>query len=210
MSLVGFIGLRPELESEAEIIMQDSDESSTDAEIIKRVLRGERDEFRHLIDRHKDMVFGMIMRQVGDRSTAEDIAQETFCRAYQFLKRFRFESSFSTWVTRIALNQTSTYFSSRKFKESRKTESFDSTTHDMAGEDPHKIQETKEALKAFREGLSKLTPKLRDVLILCAFEQKEYDEVASILGIPVGTVRSRLNAARLQIRKFLPPRISEA
>lgn len=190
--------------SRAAIVMQDSEGSSSDSEVITRVLGGQRDEFRVLVDRYKNMVFAMIVRQVGDPATAEDLAQETFCRAFQHLKSFRFESTFSTWLTRIALNQTSSYFSSRKFKEGRKTESFDARTHDMGTHDPEHRERIKEVLEAFRKGLGDLSPKLRDVLVLCAFEQKNYEEAASILDIPVGTVRSRLNAARLQLRKYLP------
>lgn len=175
-----------------------------DSEIVRRVLAGEREDFRLLVERHKNMVFGMIMRQIGNREIAEEISQETFCRAYVSLKLFRFESAFATWLTRIALNQTSTYFASRRFKESRKTESFDLAQHDAQGSDPHAGQESKAALMAFRRAIGALSPKLREVLVLCALEQKSYDEVASALDIPIGTVRSRLNAARLELRKLLP------
>ncbi len=186
--------------------MQILDDNSSEAEIIARVLSGQRDDFRHLVDRHKDLVFAMIQRQVGDRGVAEDLAQEVFCRAYQYLKQFRGDSSFATWITRIALNQTNTYFASRRFKEGRRTDSFDAQVHDLGSTDPEGRERMKEILEAFRSGLSELSPKLRDVLVLSAFEQKSYEEVAAILEIPIGTVRSRLNAARLQLRKFLPAR----
>jgi RNA polymerase sigma-70 factor (ECF subfamily) len=175
-----------------------------DSEIVRRILAGEREDFRLLVDKHKHMVFGMIMRQIGTREIAEEIAQETFCRAYLSLKHFRFESAFATWLTRIALNQTSTYFASRRFKESRRTESFDLAQHDSQGGDPQAGQESKATLMAFRGAIGALSPKLREVLVLCTLEQKSYEEVAAALGIPVGTVRSRLNAARLELRKLLP------
>ncbi|MBN8548689.1 MAG: sigma-70 family RNA polymerase sigma factor [Deltaproteobacteria bacterium] len=190
--------------------MTDSEDSYNESAIIQRVLKGERDEFRHLIDRHKNMVFAMLMRQVGNHSVAEDLAQETFCRAYQHLKKFRFESSFSTWLTRIALNQAGTYFSSRKFKESKRTESFDVQTHDMGSSDIQHSQERKEIFAALRSALGELSPKLREVLVLCAFEGKSYEEAAEVLTVPVGTVRSRLNAARLEVKKLIPRSIFEA
>lgn len=190
--------------------MKDSEDSYNESDIIARVLKGERDEFRHLIDRHKNMVFAMLMRQVGNHSIAEDLAQETFCRAYQHLKKFRNESSFSTWLTRIALNQASSYFTSRKFKESRKTDSFDVQTHDMSSSETRQPHERKEIFAAFRNALAELSPKLRDVLVLCAFEGKSYEEAAEVLTVPVGTVRSRLNAARLEVKKLVPRSIFEA
>jgi RNA polymerase sigma-70 factor (ECF subfamily) len=80
----------------------------------------------------------------------------------------------------------------------------------MSANDSQHIQERKETFALFRSALAELTPKLRDVLILCAFEGKSYEEVAEVLEIPVGTVRSRLNAARLQIKELVPRTLFEA
>lgn len=145
----------------------------------------------------------MILRQVGIKSIAEEIAQEVFVRAYFNINKFRFASRFSTWLTRIALNQTSSYFSSKKYRNQNATESFDPSRHDLSDQEHSNEKEEQEKaaslIKNFHLVLATIKPKLRDVLVLCALEEKSYQEAAEILEIPIGTVRSRLNKARLTI-----------
>lgn len=167
--------------------------------IIRRVLNGERDEFKKLVLRYQDMIFSMILRQLGDKETAKDLAQESFLKAFVNLRRFRFEARFSTWLTRIALNQVSTYFSSKKFKQSKMTEALDLSKHDLHHDEPP----PDERLLHFRRAISQLKPKFREVLALCALEGKSYEQTAEILEIPIGTVRSRLNHARLALKSEL-------
>ena len=92
-------------------------DDTSDEELIRLVVRGEKDEFRHLVRRYQDQVYAMILRSVGDDAIARELAQEAFLKAFLNLKSFRFESAFSTWLIRIALNQSHSYFSSRRFKE---------------------------------------------------------------------------------------------
>ena len=88
--------------------------------IIKQVQGGERDEYRHLVSSYKNLIYSIIIKQVGNHEVAEDLAQDTFLKAYKHIQSFRFESKFSTWLTRIALNLTSNYFKSKAHKTSRK------------------------------------------------------------------------------------------
>ena len=155
-----------------------------------------------LIERHQNLVFGMIMRQVGDRVLAEELAHECFVRAYKHLAKVRAEANFSTWLTRIALNVTSSYFTSRRYREALRSESFDVRLHDRGQDsDPSPAAET--MLNSFRQALANLKPKFREVLTLCALEGKSYEDAAQVLAIPVGTVRSRLNKARLLLKAEL-------
>lgn len=170
--------------------------------IIRRVLAGERDEFKKLVLRYQDMVFSMMLRQVGDKEIAKDLAQESFLRAFVNLKAFRSQARFSTWLTRIALNQASTYFSSKKFKQSKMTETLDLTKHDLHKEE----QPQDERLSFFRAALAELKPKFREILVLCALEGKSYEQASEVLQIPIGTVRSRLNTARLMLKAELEKR----
>lgn len=181
--------------------MAENPPSLDEQSIIQRVIAGERDEFRHLIDRYKQRIFAMLLRQVGDRQCAEDLTQETFVLAYKNLRRFRFESSFSTWLIRIALNEMSSYFNSKKFKQDRRTESYDPELHEQsqAAEQNHEP-----LMRAFRDALAALSPKLRDVLTLCALEGMSYEDASRTLNLPVGTIRSRLNAARLKLKTLIP------
>ena len=179
-----------------------SDQTKTFDEraIISKVIAGDKNEFRHLVLRYKDTVFALVMRQVGDRDLAEEITQESFIKAYLNLGQFRFDSRFSTWLVRIALNQTSSYYSSRKFKEKQKTESFDRERHEMSAGNNEDIKKEEEQHRLFRSALGQLTRKLREAVVLCGLEGRSYEEAATILDIPVGTVRSRLNAARLKLK----------
>jgi RNA polymerase sigma-70 factor, ECF subfamily len=175
--------------------------------LIEKIQSGKNDEYRHLVNRYKNLVYSMIMRQVSKNSLAEELSQEVFIKAFTNIKQFRFQSKFSTWLTRIALNHTNTFFSSKRYKIELKSESFDIQKHEsqMGNNLNDKEQEENQArlLKNFRAALAKLKPMFREVLILCALEEKTYEEVSEILDVPIGTVRSRLNKARLLMRKLV-------
>ena len=102
----------------ANITPDTNDMAPSDGEVVRQVLAGKRELFQVLVTRYKGQVFSMILRQVGDHAVADDLAQETFVKAYLNLKSFRYESKLSTWLVRIALNTTNSYFSSRRFFQS--------------------------------------------------------------------------------------------
>lgn len=174
-----------------------------DLALIKRVLAGDRDRFRDLVEIYQNTIFALVMRQVGKRDVAEDLTQEVFVKAYKALSKFRSEAKFSTWLTRIALNHTNTYFCSKRYREQQRTQSFDPALHDSAAHDRSEHSEEEKRLELFREALAKLKPHLREVLVMCGLEGKSYQETAEILEIPIGTVRSRLNTARLKLKDAL-------
>lgn len=178
---------------------QAQEQRALELRCVREVLAGNPDEFRPLVTVHKDRVFSMVLRMVGERPIAEELTQEIFVKAYTSLARFRFDSSFGTWITRIALNHTSNYFDSRRYKQYKKTVPFDALVHDR----PEELSEPNKLLLHFRDALEDLKPALREVLVLCALEGKTYEEAALILSIPVGTVRSRLNRARERVRQTL-------
>lgn len=177
------------------------DSAELEAEIIRRVNGGERDEFRKLVLTHQDRVFSMIMRAVGDREVARELTQDTFVRAYKSLGKFRFEATFSTWVTRIAINLAHSYFSSRRFKEEQRTQGLTPAHTAELRQDAELDTFDTSSIERLRGFIAELSPKYREVVILVSFENKTYEESARILSIPVGTVRSRLNKARLILRQ---------
>lgn len=170
--------------------------------IIEKVLNGDPNQFTRLVERYQSRVFVLIVRQVPNTAIAQELTQESFLRAYSRLESFRFECRFSTWLTRIALNVTSTYLSSRSHRDGKKTSSIEEAV-------PQNIASASEfdrfdggAANRFKEMIVALSPKLREVFVLCAVEQWSYVEVAELLQIPVGTVRSRLNTARLTLQRL--------
>lgn len=192
-----------ELIGDKQVTVAPMPESQDDAVLVNRVVSGDEEAFRRLVERHEDTVFALIMRQVGERGAAEDICQDTFVRAYRSIGKFKFKSQFSTWLVRIAINQTSSYFTSRRYKESRRTDRLIRETHDMPGEQQQSGQEGTELVERLRAALATLGPKFREVIVLCGLEGKSYEEAAAVLDIPTGTVRSRLNKARLLLKEAL-------
>ena len=172
----------------------------SDTATIKAVLSGDTDQYRKLILRHQNRIFSLVNRQVQDVQISEELTHEIFVKAFLNLKKFRYEAKFTTWLTRIALNHVNSYFSSKKFKQQKRTDAFDPSLHDRATATMDNERERKNYLNLFREALSQLRPKLRDVIVLCGLEGRSYEEAAEILSIPIGTVRSRLNTARLNLK----------
>lgn len=169
-----------------------------EVELIRRVVNGERELFRFLVLRFQNMIYSLFMRQLGDSATAQDLTQEVFVKAYSNLKSFRSDSKFSTWLVRIAINHSSAYFKSRSYRErknqcdlkNREIGSYDNADGNLN-------------LQQLQTALAQLKPKFREVVTLCGLEGQSYEQVARLLDIPVGTVRSRLNKARLILKDKL-------
>lgn len=172
--------------------LRDLDEKAIDA-----IRKGDPHRFEELVERYQHRIVGLIGRQVGDHATAEDLAQEVFIRAFKGLKSFKGDSQFSTWLLTISHNVVSSYFSSRKHKEKKKSEQFEPTKHEVPNPTNAEDEIVDEMKNALRSALQELKPHFRDVVVLCCLEGKQYEETAQLLSIPVGTVRSRLNKARL-------------
>lgn len=169
---------------------------ASDAEVVQRVRSGDREAFRILVERYQVRVLSLIMRAVRDQSYAEELAQEVFLRAFQSINGFRSDATFATWITRIALNRINSHFTSRAHREQMQSEPFSINRHDRADHG----HEQRELQRMFALHLNALPRRYREVLTLCALEQRSYEEVAQILEVPVGTVRSRLNKARLLLK----------
>jgi len=169
------------------------------SEVIDRVLSGDVDAFADIVEAYEQQIFAMIMKQVGKRELVEELSQETFIRAFRFLKNFKQDSKLSTWLTRIALNTTRSYFSSKRFKQSQLSECLEKapelkSSYDETAQKEHNMNKV-------RVAVASLKPKYREVVTLHSFEGKSYAEISEILSIPVGTVGSRMNYALGLIRK---------
>ena len=186
--------------SSPKVLKYEMEEARDEKEIISRILGGEREAYRLLVTAHEKKLICCIMRRGAGEDLARELAQETFLRAYLKLSSFRFEASFGTWLTRIAINITNSYFSSRAFKQSARTVLFDAAKHELPGDE--QTEPGEKELSRLRAAISLLPPLYREVLVLCGVERKSYEEAAELLAIPLGTVRSRLNKARLLLRRL--------
>ncbi|WP_379966027.1 RNA polymerase sigma factor [Ectobacillus sp. sgz5001026] len=163
-------------------------------ELIQRAKRGKEDAFSQLVTLYKGEVFRHAYAMVNDKMEAEDIAQEAFLKAYLSLPKLENEYAFVSWLTRIVTN-----LCYDRLKKMNKTKSY-SSEEDMISIENDEMEHIQTRL-TIQEAMQRLSVEHRTVIILKDVQGYSYDEIATILHIPVGTVKSRLNAARMMVRK---------
>jgi len=194
--------------------VKDTGRSAREDEILIRAFQeGDKAVFDELVLKHQHKLFNLCYRLSGDYQEANDAAQETFIKVYESLKRFRFESAFSTWLYRIAVNTCKNKFKSSTYRQKEKTVSLDnpglSQDDDSALEirddtySPAKELEKKERMRAIEEAIRMLPPEQKTVVTLRDIEGFSYEEIVQITGTTLGTIKSRLARARLDLRKRL-------
>jgi RNA polymerase sigma-70 factor (ECF subfamily) len=196
-----------------EEIKKPASEPREDAILIRAFRDGDKAAFDKLVLKHKDRVFNLCYRLLGDYEEANDSAQETFIKIYGSLKKFRFESAFSTWLYRIAVNTCKNKLKSKAFRQKRKMIPMDNPVSGNRNQPSREIQdesqspamelEKKERMRAIQEAINALPPEQREVVTLRDIEGFSYGEVAEITGFNLGTVKSRLARARQDLRKKL-------
>ncbi len=183
-----------------------NDTSLDDNEIIEGILRGDPSLFSHLLRRYQNQVYAMIRRRVRDPEASKDLTQETFAKAYHGLSSYRHESQFSTWLIRIALNVSNSYFASRRYKDQLRTVPLEVQSYcdlKLVEEDHAQNEDgySEIALHKLQLCIARLAPKYRDVVSLCFLERTTHSEAARILDIPESTVTSRMHTALQELRK---------
>jgi RNA polymerase sigma-70 factor, ECF subfamily len=187
--------------------------SGDDATLIKAFQKGDKEAFDELVIRHKDRIFNLCYRFLGDYEEANDSAQEAFVKAYGSISSFRLESAFSTWLYRIAVNTCKNKLGSSAFKAKRKTVSLDSPGNPSEGAVPTEIQngvpsplarmEEKERMALVQRALDTLPAEFKLVVTLRDVEGLSYEGIAEITGLNLGTVKSRIARARTDLRNRL-------
>ena len=171
-----------------------------DATLLARACDGDRLAFRGLVDRYAHRLFAMAASLVGNRADAEDIVQETFAGAFRGLKAFEGRSSVRTWLTGILIRQAAMHRRRESRRGARLVPLADAPEAGLHGPSPTAVVDARiDVMAAIRE----LSPDHRDVIILREFEGLSYDQMAEVLGIPRGTVESRLFRARRQLQQRL-------
>lgn len=182
----------------------------SDSELVLRVRKGDGSAFRPLVERYQNRLHAMVYGMVRDPEEARDITQNAFIKAYQNLDAFRIESSFYTWLYRIAMNLAIDHC--RKNKR-RKTSAFDEAVanRDEDGtiielhqaESPQRALQRKQLHERIFAALDELSEEQREVVLLREVEGLSYKEIADTMGIPEGTVMSRLFYARKRLQALL-------
>jgi RNA polymerase sigma-70 factor, ECF subfamily len=175
----------------------DPAEDPTDGELVRLAKRGDRHAFGRLVRRHQRRVFALGLRWLRNADDADDLVQETFVRAWQGLARFDEARPFAPWVVTIAVNRAKT-----RLARARSDETVDETLP-WSGPSPEEGAERALLARAVHAAVDALPEEQRIVLHLRAVEDLSYREIAQALGIPMGTVMSRLSRAREALRKTL-------
>jgi len=184
----------------------------TDDNLMARCKNGDMSAFDLIVQRHKVSLFNFIYRFLYDRDSAEDLTQEVFIRIYKNIKNYRSDmAGFRTWMYRIAANLCKNEIRNRSRRSKVLLDSPISKDEDDepleniqdTSPGPDVLLEKKELYESLNLAISHLPEKFRTVLILRDIEGMSYDEIANIIGKPEGTVKSRLNRARLMLKDRL-------
>lgn len=181
----------------------------TEQELVSAARAGDQQAFEQLVLDNQNRIYSLAVRLTGDREEGLDLAQEAFVKAWQGLASFQGESSFATWIYRLATNVCIDYL--RKQKRRRQVESELSLDDEEAAwsepadwsQDPHRQLERAEQGRALARGLEALPEQQRQILVLRELSGLSYQEIAQKLELDLGTVKSRIARGRMALRKIL-------
>ena len=183
--------------------------------LLRRCLAGDAAAWEDIVRRYQRRIYNICYRFAGSAVDADDLTQEVFIKMYKTLESYDVErGAFTTWVTTITRNLLVDHF--RKGKHDRLTDSLDATPaqeedgrplgeqiQDKATTSPDEQVRSREAGEAVHEALQKLSPELREAVILRDLQDMDYREIAGVLKVPEGTVKSRINRGRVELARLL-------
>ncbi len=184
-----------------------------DREVVELAKAGREAAYRELLRRYERPVFSLIYRMVRDRALAEDLAQETFIKVLNALDSYRPEYKFSSWIFKIANNAAIDQLRRRELDtlsldgapHARTADEVEATALQAAdrGESPLEELESRETGTAIEKAIARLRPEYRTAILLRHVEGRSYDEIAEIMDLPLGTVKTYIHRARLELRDYL-------
>lgn len=177
--------------------------------LLEKAKRGDIEAFELLIERYQKKVFTIALKMLGNYDDASELAQEALIKVFKSIKNFKEESSFSTWIYRIVTN---TCLDELRKRKKRQVIYIDEDISNADGEikreivdhsmTPEYITEKKELKKAVNEAIMSLSEEHRTVIILRDIQGMSYEEIAKITNCPEGTIKSRINRARLSLKEI--------
>ncbi len=182
----------------------------TDEDLIFSFQQGEMLAFEEIVKRYKDSLMNFVFRFLGDMSESEDIVQETFLRVFRNKRAYKKIAKFSTWIYTIAGNLAKTELRKRKKRNlySVSDIGYDDKDFEISDETLNPESETNTSMseEIIQQEIEQLSPKFREVIVLRDIQELSYEEISKIIKVPLGTVKSRVNRARLRLQdklKFL-------
>ena len=184
-----------------------------DRELATRAAEGHEGAFRELLSRYERPVFSLVYRMVRDRATAEDLAQEAFIRAFNAIDSYDPSYKFSSWIFKIANNHTIDHLRKRTLDtvsihgsphaRTKDEEERTGITLESTEESPEKYVESRELGSRIEEAIGRLRPEYRTAILLRHVEGRSYDEIAEVMDVPLGTVKTYLHRARGELKEIL-------
>jgi RNA polymerase sigma-70 factor (ECF subfamily) len=177
--------------------------------IIEKVLAGDNNAFGALVEAYQDKVYNLALRMCGNADDAFDLAQDAFFRAWRGLSGFQFESAFSTWLFRLTSNVCLDWLRAKKRRPTVSLNTLDDEGEEVQmeirdpGKSPEELLLAAEDRSALAKAMNELPVEFREILTLRAIDDLSYTEIAEILHLREGTVKSRLSRARLALRNKL-------
>jgi RNA polymerase sigma-70 factor (ECF subfamily) len=189
--------------------------SLSDQQIVLLARAGKEAAYRELLDRYERPVFSLIYRMVRDRAGAEDLTQETFVKVLNALDSYRPEYKFSSWIFKIANNAAIDHLRRRELDTLSLEGAPDAVTVERQeatalqlrdrSESPLEEMEARELGSHIEQAIAQLRPEYRTCIMLRHVEGRAYEEIAEILGLPLGTVKTYIHRARAELREILGP-----
>lgn len=176
-----------------------------DQRLVDRLRRGDEDAYRELVETYQDRIIAVVSRVAGLRSDAEDLAQETFLKAFGAIDRFQGNSALYTWLYRIGVNTARDWLAHRRRRPAVSLDAMPPGVVDPVDPDdgPGERARREELRGYVRATMERLPEPFRTTLALRELEGRTYEEVAEILGVSLGTVESRIFRARTKLRRLL-------
>ncbi len=181
-----------------------------EAGLLERARAGEEAAFRELVERYTSRVFALVRNLVRDAVDAEDVTQEVFYKVYAKLETFREDSSFYTWLYRVAFNTATDHLKRRRHEREIQVEDFAFLPVADDAETPAESVGRRDLRAEIRSAMARLPEKFRTILVLRELEGLAYEEISAVLGIAIGTVESRIFRAREKLKRLLEMRPHEA
>ncbi len=192
-------------------------EREADQVLVERVQQGDKQAFGLLVSKYQRKLSRLLSRLIRDPAEVEDVTQEAFIKAYRALPTFRGESAFYTWLYRIGVNTAKNYLVSRGRRaptttefDAEEAESFEDGDLLRDNATPERLLQTRQIGETVNSAMEKLPEELRTAITLREIDGLSYEEIASIMDCPIGTVRSRIFRAREAIAEKLRPLIDAA
>ena len=174
----------------------------TDIQLVEATLAGDGNAYRRLVERHEGRVYRFLLKHVTCADEAQDLAQETFLQAYRSLRNYHGDAKLSTWLIGIGLNVARNHHNRARSPAANGSEDEIESLLCRTGDPLESLRQTG-VLRTLYRAIGELVPEQRECLTLIALEGLPYEEASSLLGIPVGTLKSRLSRARAKLGNAL-------